>query len=160
MRTREVGGQYAQFGALLVRSRIEAGLTHEALGHMIGCSVTYLARIEAGKKLPAVLLFAKWRHVLGFDANVLLDALDKGPPGEPYHAFGHILQVARGRCEMEPSEVARAARCKVATYKRAERGKGLPSVVVLSRLHGVLRFNGDAALRAVRLADEHQREVA
>ena len=146
-------GRFAGFGNLIARARVSAELTPEALAFALGVSVRFLARIEAGVQLPSVLLIAKLRHAVGVDGNGFLAAvLDESPRG-PFHAFGRILEEARKGRELRRADVARAARCRSQVYARAESGHELPTVCELARMQGVLWFNGNAALRAVRLAD-------
>ena len=146
-------GRFVSFGILVARARVSAELTQEALAFALGVSVRFLARIEAGVQLPSVLLVAKLRHGVGIDGNALLAALLDESPREPFHAFGRILEVARERRKLRRVDVARAARCCSRVYARAESGHELPTVCELARMQRVLRFNGNAVLRAVRLAD-------
>jgi transcriptional regulator with XRE-family HTH domain len=152
-RARVTSGRFVEFGILVARTRVSADLTQEALAFALGVGVRFLARIEAGVQLPSVLLVAKMRHAIGVDGNALLAALLDESPREPFHALGRILEVARERCGLGRVDVARAARCGSEVYERAESGHELPTVRELARMHRVLRFNGNAALRAVCLAD-------
>ena len=160
MPVRLAQGRHARFGGLIARERVLAGVTQEGLAHALGIGARFLSRIEAGLQLPSVLVAAKLRDALSLDGNELIAALVDDTPREPFQAFGRILEVARERCELRPVDVANAAQCSTQVYEDWERGRALPSVRGLARVRRALRFNGNAALRAVWLADSTGQEAA
>ena len=152
----EGAGPYAAFGRGLAAARMEAELTQGAVGLAVGCQRRHVARMEGGHALPSLRRFAQLRLVLGFDADELLARLGENPPGEPYHEFGRIITAARVARSLSPVDVAQSARCEAEHVRTVERGATLPTVLTLARMHKVLRFPGDKALKAVCLADERE----
>jgi transcriptional regulator with XRE-family HTH domain len=115
----------------------------------IGTSVTFLGRIEAGRKLPAIGTFARLRQCLGFDANHLLDVLSQPP--SPFAELGRLLRCARLHRLMTADEIAEEVDCPVERYRYIESGAELPTTITFARLHRLLEFEADEALRAVPL---------
>lgn len=160
LQARMIRGRFMEAGLLIARTRYSAGLTQNALGAALGVSGRFVTCIEAGMKLPSVVLAAKLRHALGIDGNKLLEAALDEPPRAPFHEFGRVLRLAREKRGMQPGDVARLARCELLAYERAESGDALPTVRELARMHRVLRFNGNAALRVVWMEDSQGKGVA
>jgi transcriptional regulator with XRE-family HTH domain len=143
----EAEGQYATFGRLLAEARSKANITQTAVANAIGVARGRIARVERGHSLPPMPKFAKWRRILGFDANIVLAQLIEPDIRPPFHGFGHVLQVARDGHSMTPAEVAKEVDCDVILYRRIELGAELPTFELAVHLHRVLRFDANAALR-------------
>ena len=138
------------FGRLLAAARGNVGLTQKQLAVAVGCSRRQMVRFEAGHVLPTLRRFAQLWRVLGFDVDALLAMLrDEPPPREPFYGFGQVVAAARAGVAMSRAQVARAAGCATGDYLAIERGAVLPTMGAAVRIHSVVRFDANAALRWV-----------
>jgi transcriptional regulator with XRE-family HTH domain len=140
-------GPHSGFGQLLRHARMQREWTQTGVATAIGCGTHHYTLIEAGLRLPSVKTFGKLQHCLGFDANELLDALLRVPT--PFSAFGELLSNARKRKDKTLAEIAGAVGCAVEQYRRIEAGAELPTIAMVARLHRVLGFRAERALRAI-----------
>ena len=141
-------GKWGAFGVRLARARRAAQLTQASLAQVLDCTRRQVARIEAGKVLPSVWRFALMRQVLRLDVDELL-TLVREVPVMPFVGFGQVLVSARRELSMSPPQVATAARCELGLYLGIERGEQLPSMRAAVRIHQVIRFDANAAMRSV-----------
>jgi transcriptional regulator with XRE-family HTH domain len=140
-------GPHSGAGQILRHARMQREWTQTGVATAIGCTLHHYGLVEAGLKLPSVKAFGKLQHCLGFDANELLDALLGEPT--PFAAFGELLGNARTRKDRTMAEVAGAVGCEVGQYRRIEAGAALPTIAMVARLHRVLGFGLERALRAI-----------
>jgi len=151
----DISGPYKVFASELGQARRRHRLTQETLAKSVQCSPRFYMRIETGRALPSVLLFARLHHRLAFDANRLLDALDETPSPTPrYYRLGVFIAASRHRAGQTITATARAAGCSVQDYERIEAGTRRPTLSELTGLHGLLEFSGNAALRRLRQCED------
>lgn len=150
----EIWTPHYEFGRLLKLARVERDMLISDVVESTGSAARYYARLEAGICLPSIENLAKLHDCLGFDANQLLRVLIHA--AKPFTEFGLLLIHAREGLVMKPKKVAETVGCDVDHYERIESGIELPTTMMLARLHEVLGFDVDAALRtiAVKSGDE------
>jgi transcriptional regulator with XRE-family HTH domain len=148
----EVWAPHYEFGRLLKQARVERDMLLSDVAKSTGSAARYYARLEAGRQLPSVENLAKLHDCLRFDANQLLRVLIHA--AKPFTEFGLLLLHAREDLEMSPNDVAEAVGCDVDHYERIESGIELPTTTMLARLHEVLGFDVDAALRTIAVDSE------
>jgi transcriptional regulator with XRE-family HTH domain len=66
------GGPREQFALNLRRARLEAGLSHEALGHRCNLHRTEISLLERGRRDPRLTTIAKLAHALKTSTRELL----------------------------------------------------------------------------------------
>lgn len=61
------------FGAVVVRHRIDLGMTREQFAEMAGLGASHLCRIERGEHAPSLITIRKIADALGYTCGELLD---------------------------------------------------------------------------------------
>jgi transcriptional regulator with XRE-family HTH domain len=151
----ELWTPHYEFGRLLKLARVERDMLLSDVVKSTGSAARYYARLEAGICLPSIEHLAKLHDCLGFDANQLLRVLIHA--AKPFTEFGLLLIHAREDLEMKPKKVAETVGCDVDHYERIESGIELPTTMMLARLHEVLGFDVDAALRTIAVESGDER---
>ena len=148
-------GSYEEFSRAFRPARLEKQLTLSSVAEAVGCSKSYYYCVETGRSLPSVLMLARLHDCLGFDANQLLEELEPLNPDRCH--LGAYIARARAKKTTTIAEAAGAAGCSIEQYQSIEAGARLPTCVELARLHRLLSFNANHALRRIdleRLGDE------
>ena len=146
--------RYMRFGREVMLARVKKNLTQTAVAGAVGRTLNYYARIERGRQLPSLLLFARMHNGLGFDANRVLEAMGEEPEERaygPHSRLGVYLAHARDQCEQTIASAAKAVGCSAEAYERIELGERLPTLAELVRMHRVVRFNANIVLRRIDL---------
>ena len=146
--------RYMRFGREVMLARVKKNLTQTAVARAVGRTLNYYARIERGRQLPSLLLFARMHNGLGFDANRVLEAMGEEPEERaygPHSRLGVYLAHARDQCEQTIASAAKAVGCSAEAYERIELGERLPTLAELVRMHRVVRFNANIVLRRIDL---------
>lgn len=151
----EIWTPHYEFGKLLKLARVERDMLISDVVESTGSAARYYARLEAGICLPSIENLAKLHDCLGFDANQLLRVLVHA--AKPFTEFGLLLIHAREDLGMKPKKVAETVGCDVDHYERIESGIELPTTMMLARLHEVLGFDVDAALRTIAVESGDER---
>jgi transcriptional regulator with XRE-family HTH domain len=73
-----VGTLQAQFGAVVKRRRLAAGLSQEALAEAAGLHFTYISLLERGKRAPTIVVVKKLSGALNTSMTELIRELEQG----------------------------------------------------------------------------------
>src|SRR5262245_50037643 len=65
-----------QLSKMIYRARKERGLKQEALGHQVGCSGSYITKIERGQAVPSPVMASKLEEALGLKGGALSKAVN------------------------------------------------------------------------------------
>lgn len=68
-----------QFGTVIHRKRLAAGLSQEALSEKAGLHRTYVGLLERGKRMPSILVAKQLAEALGTTMSELLAEVDREP---------------------------------------------------------------------------------
>jgi len=68
-----------QFGAVVRRKRLAAGLSQEALSEEAGLHRTYVGLLERGLRMPSILVAKKVAEALGITMSDLLGEVEQEP---------------------------------------------------------------------------------
>ena len=68
-----------QFGAVVRRKRLAAGLSQEALSGQAGLHRTYVGLLERGLRMPSILVAKKVAEALGTTMADLLGEVEREP---------------------------------------------------------------------------------
>ncbi|HJZ54568.1 MAG TPA: helix-turn-helix transcriptional regulator [Gemmataceae bacterium] len=68
-----------QFGAVVRRKRLAAGLSQEALSEEAGLHRTYVGLLERGLRMPSILVAKKVAEALGTTMAELLGEVEREP---------------------------------------------------------------------------------
>lgn len=71
-----------QFGAVIRRKRLAAGLSQEGLSGKAGLHRTYVGLLERGLRMPSILVAKKLATALGTTMGELLGEVDREPVGK------------------------------------------------------------------------------
>ena len=129
---KHTSGQHKAFGRTLRRARRQKQLTLSMVAESVGCSRTYYYVVETGRRLPSVLMLARLHDCLEFDANELLEELDKPPSKPDHYHFGVCIVRSRTRKAKTITEAAGAAGCSIEKYENIEAGARLPTLAELA----------------------------
>jgi transcriptional regulator with XRE-family HTH domain len=70
-----------QFGAVVRRKRLAAGLSQEALSEAAGLHRTYVGLLERGLRMPSILVAKRVAEALGTTMAEFLAEVDREPVG-------------------------------------------------------------------------------
>ena len=144
-----LSGKYADFGRMLGDARRARNQRQEDLADRVGCSNAYLIRIETGRAVPSLPLFAQLHQALEFDARSVLLTLCEEYRDQPFRGFGEILESARLARSLSTREVANAVGHAVQYYEHIERGVLLPTMRDAILIHQVVQFDANLAMKSV-----------
>ncbi|MCG8419469.1 MAG: helix-turn-helix domain-containing protein [Proteobacteria bacterium] len=144
-------GPYEVFSRVFRPARLQRHLTLSMVAEAVGYSRSYYYCIETGRRLPSVSMLARLHDCLEFDANSLLEELDKLPSKPDHYHFGVYIARVRAKKAKTIAEAAGVAGCSIEQYQRIEAGARLPTFTELARLHRLLSFNANHALRRIDL---------
>lgn len=68
-----------QFGAVVRRKRLAAGLSQEALSEAAGLHRTYVGLLERGRRMPSILVAKQVAEALGTTMAAFLNEVDREP---------------------------------------------------------------------------------